>query len=223
MNPRRLVLAGLWRNYRPVLTGFMAVLITGVIVGDIIASRVTDPAPGMWMFFTTAFRYWLGIVGCVTVAVHLRQFVASGITRRDFLAGAALIGVMGAVFYAVVVPLGHGIEYALHGGTGFSASIALREFALTLISCMAAFVTGAAATSGFYRYGTRGGLIFLIPALLPAAVAEILFTLDGDGQLMVRFIPYPVAILVSLAVTALVGRLTRQELHEVAIRRSALG
>ncbi|AGL20433.1 twin-arginine translocation signal domain-containing protein [Actinoplanes sp. N902-109] len=223
MSPRRLVLVSLWRSYRRVLAWFLGILVVGVTIADLVATRVADPAPGIWMYVANAFRWWLAVIAVVLVTSNLRNYVAGGITRRDFLAGAATLLALAAVAFSIVVPLGHGIEYALHGGSGFSAAIALRDFGHTLPACLAAAVTGAAASAGFYRYGARGGLVLLVPALLPAAVTEALLSTDADGQVETRFLPYAAALLVSLTVTAAVAVLNHRELRDVAIRRSGLG
>jgi hypothetical protein len=223
MSPRRLVFVDLWRTYRHVLFWFLGVLVVGVTIADIVARRIADPAPGIWMYVANAFRWWLAVVAVVMVTNNLRNYVVGGITRRDFMAGAAALAVVGSVGFALLVPIGHGIEYALHGGSGFSFAIALRDFGHTLPACLAAFVTGAAASAGFYRYGAWAGLALLIPALLPAAVSEALLSTNGDGQVETRFLPYAAALLLSLTVTAAVALLNHRELRDVAVRRSALG
>ncbi|GAA2545053.1 hypothetical protein GCM10010435_12340 [Winogradskya consettensis] len=223
MNPRRQVTEHLLRTYKSALIGFAGVFVVGVVIADIVAARVADPAPGIWMYVAIAFRYWVGIIAVIFISNNLRQFVAVGVTRRDFMAGATAVGVLASVAFAVFVPLGHGIEYAIHGGSGFSAATGFREFAATLVSCLASFVAGSAACAGIYRFGAWGGLALVIPALLPAAAATIFLTTDSDGQIAADHLSFPLALVVCLVATAAVAVLSHWELKDVTIRRSALG
>ncbi|GAA2472366.1 hypothetical protein [Winogradskya humida] len=223
MNARRQVTEHLLRTYRPVLIWFTGIFVVGVVIADIVAARVADPAPGIWMYVAIAFRYWIGIIAVIFIANNLRQFVAVGVTRRDFMAGALVVGVLASVAFAVLVPLGHGIEYAIHGGSGFSAATGFREFAVTLVACLASFIAGSAACSGIYRFGAWGGLALIIPALLPAAATTIFLPTDSDGQLIAQYLPLSLALTVSLVATAAVTVLSHWELKDATIRRSALG
>jgi hypothetical protein len=230
MNPRTLVAVNLLRIYRPVALWFWAIMVVGIAIGMTVVSRLTDPTFSLWLVVAgAAAKYWLGVVGVLLVSLHLRQFVANGVTRHDLLAGAALFGLMVAVLFALAVPLGHGAEQLLlsagdpvpgrYPTTSFGTG--LREFGHILPASLAFLVTGAAATAGFYRYGAWGGLALLPLAVLPVGAAEALLGVDEHGGFDVRFVPYAAAVLITLIVTGLAGLLVQWELRDVAIRRGA--
>jgi hypothetical protein len=228
MSPRLLVAVNLLRIYRPIALWFLAIMVVGVAIGMTVVSRLTDPTFSLWLVMAgTAARYWLGVVGVLLISLNLRQFVANGITRHDFLAGAALFGLVAAVLFALAVPLGHGAEDLLLGGgeplyPATSLGTGLREFGHILPASLAFLVTGTAAAAGFYRYGAWGGLALLLPALLPVAAAEALLGVDEHGGFDARFLPYAPAALTVLAVTALGGLLVHLTLRDVAIRRATV-
>jgi hypothetical protein len=228
MSPRMLVAVNLLRIYRPLALWFWAAMVVGVAIGMTVVTRLTDPTFSLWLVVAgAAAKYWLGVVGVLVVSMHLRQFVANGITRRDFLAGAALAGLLVAFLFALAVPLGHGAEQLLLSSGGpvperyptTSFGTGLREFGHILPASLAFLVTGAAATAGFYRFGAWGGLALLPLAMLPVVAAEALLGVDEHGGFDVRFVPYAAAALITLAATALGGLLVRREMHAVAIRR----
>jgi len=230
MTPRMLVASGLFRNYRPVLLFFWSTMVLGAAITGIVLRMVTEPTFSPWLMVAgSASKYWLGAVGVMLVSTHLRQFVANGFTRRDFMAGAAIFGLLAAALFALLVPVGHGIEQTLLSLGGplpadygaISVQDGLREFGYQLPGELAFLVTGAVAAAGFYRFGVGGGLLLLIPALLPAAVAEGLFGIDSNADIRTRFVPYAAALLISLVVTALGALLFQRELRHVAIHRTA--
>jgi uncharacterized membrane protein len=230
MNTRRLVAVNLLRIYRPVALWFWGLMIVGVGIGMTAANHFADPGFSLWLVVAgSAAKYWLGVVGVVLVSLHLRQFVANGVTRRDFLAGAAIAGLVTAVLFALAVPLGHAAEQLLMGLSGSvpeqypttSFGTALREFGHILPASLAFVVGGAAASGGFYRFGAWGGLALLPLAVLPVVAAEAMLGVDEQGGFEVRFLPYVWAALITLAMTALAALLFQRELRDVAIRRGA--
>ena len=227
MNQRGKVLTGLNRMYRPISIWFWCTLIVGVAIADVIIETVADPGFSLWLVIAgSAAKYWLGVVGVLLVSTNLRHFVAGGITRRDFLAAASLFGLAACLIFAVIVPVGHGVEAGLRGLNGplpadyphFSVSVALGEFAHQLPSCLAFLVASAAVTAGFYRFGALRGFALLVPALLPVAFAEVFLGIGDEGELGARFLPVAVAVLLTLVVTALVVLLTQRTLRHTAIR-----
>lgn len=228
MNSRRLVAVNLYRIWRPVALWFWVIMTVCVAIGMTALTLTADPSISLWLVMTgSAVKWWLGVLGILLVSLHLRQFVANGITRRDFLAGAALIGLPVAVLFAAAVPVGHGVEQMLMSVFGplpaqyptTSFGTGLREFGHVLPGAVAFLVTGVAATAGFYRFGFWGGMATLPVAVLPVAVVESLLGVDEHGAFDVRFVPYAVALLISLTATAAGVLLYQRELRDVAIRR----
>jgi hypothetical protein len=229
MNDWQRVTAALWRIYRPIGLWFWGVITLCLITIDLLVNGFAEQQASLWLLVAgSAAKYWPAVVGVLLVALQLRSFLANGVTRRHFLAGSAVFGLLVAVAFALLVPIGHGIEYALLSLDGpvaanypaFSATVALAEFGHALPTELAYLVTGAAISAGYYRFGAWGGLFLMLPGLLPMAVAEGLFGLDDHGTVVTRLLPYGLALLASLAITALVGLLFRQVMRDVPIRRA---
>lgn len=228
MSQTRLVALTLLRIYRPIALWFWAAMIVCVGVGMTVVTVLTDPDFSLWLIIAgAAAKYWLGVVGVMLVSLHLRQFVANGVTRHDFLSGAALAGVLVAVGFAAALPLGHGAEQLLLTLTGTlpeqypttSFGTALREFGHLLPATLAFLVSGGAVSAGFYRFGAWGGFLLLPLAVLPVAAAEALLGVDEHGGFEVRFVPFAAAVLITLTATALAAVLYQREMRDVAIRR----
>jgi hypothetical protein len=227
MTTHRLVAATLLSIYRPVVLWFWTTMTVCAVVGMTAIALRSEPSFSLWLLMAgSAAKYWLGVVGATLVSLNLRQFVANGITRREFLAGAAIFGLLATVVFAVAVVAGHGVEQLLLGLDGplpagyptMTPGSALREFGQILPSALAFLVAGAAVTAGFYRFGAWGGLALLPPAVLPLAAAETLFGLDASLGFAVRFVPYAAAVLITLAVTAFGVLLYQRVLRDVTIR-----
>ncbi|AGZ45581.1 hypothetical protein [Actinoplanes friuliensis] len=228
MSRYRLVTSELFRTYRPVALWFWSIMIVGVAIGSTVVNLVTEPKFSLWLVVVGASaKWWLGVVGVLLVSLHLRQFVANGITRRDFMTGMAVFGLAGSLLTALIVPIGHALEQLLLGIAGplppdypaLSAGAAALEFGHVLPASLAFFVAGATATAGFYRYGAWGGLALVVPAVLPIGFAEVLLGVDQHGGFDSRFVPYAAAAALSLVVTGLVALLHEREMRHVAIRR----
>jgi hypothetical protein len=230
MSPHLLVATSLLRIYRPVAAWFWVTMIVCVSIGMTVVIRLTDPTFSLWLIIAgAAAKYWLGVVGILLVSLHLRQFVANGITRHDFLTGVAVAGLVVAVLFALAVPLGHAAEQLALSLAGplperyptTSAGTALQEFGHILPAAMAFLAGGAAASAGFYRFGVWGGLALLPVAVLPVFAAEALLGVDQHGGFDTRFLPYTAAALITLALTAFGALLFHLHVRDVAIRRGA--
>jgi hypothetical protein len=226
----RLVAKTLFRVYRPVAVWFLGAVTVLAGVGMTIVNHVADPPFSLWLLIVaSAVKYWVLCLGILLVSMNLRQFVTNGVTRRDFVIGSGVFGLSIAVFFAILVPLGHGVENALlsiSGGTppGYpqlSASTALREFGYVLPSELAFLVSGLAVTAGFYRYGAWPGILLLIPSLIPMGVVEALLGVGERGELDTRFLSYAGALSAAVVVTALIVVLYHRVMRDVAIRRAA--
>jgi hypothetical protein len=229
MSPWRLVATSMVRIYRPIVLAFVLTVAVGDLIGVTVISWAVQPGFSLWvMIFGTGARYWLGIVGVMVVAMHLRQFIANGITRRDFTRGAGVAGLVLAVLLAALVPIGHALEMGYLHLIGVAArypdltvGLALSEFGHTLASGLAFLVSGLAVTAGFYRFGGWPGLVFLLPGLVPLGVAESLLSLGEQGRLDTRLVPNAQAVLITLAATAVIAVLYRLLTRDVPIRRTA--
>jgi hypothetical protein len=220
----------LFRIYRPVVLWFVIVLIVGIAVAEAVVTRFTEPNFSLWLLVAGAApKYWLMVIGIVLVTMQLRQYVSNGVTRRDFRTGAGAFGLILAVLFALWVPLGHGIESALLGMDGdlpagyppFSMAVAVREFGYALPGALAFLAAGIAVSAGFYRYGLWPGLLVLVPGVLPVVATEAFLGIDDHGGLSTLFVPYAVALALTLVVTVLAAVVNHLLLRDVAIRRTA--
>jgi hypothetical protein len=223
------VTMALFRIYRPIAAWFLGIVVVVVTVGSTIFSHVSPQHVSLWLIIVGfGSKYWLGVVAVMLISMQLRSFVANGISRRAFLAGAGVFSLLAALFFALLGPIGHAVEYLLLSlfvqlpadYPAVSLSAGLGQFGHALPANLAFLVTGAAVTAGFYRFGGLLGLPVMIPGLVPIGVAEGLFNFDDGGDMTTRFLPYAVALLLSLAATAAGALLLRFQVRDVAIRRT---
>lgn len=229
-DPRRLVTAVLLRAHRPSALLFWGVMLTGVtaavVVNEVLTSRWhLDDDP--WLLLAgTAGKYWMLVMGVSLVAVNLRTFVANGITRRTFVAGAAGFGLLAVVGFALVLMVGTLVEQPVlrltdPGAPTVSSGYAGTALAHHLPMLLAYLISGVLMGAGFYRFGSRIGAALLIPAVVPLVLTETLIGSDVPAGDVPPAVPYPAALAICLAVMAvgLIG--ARRLLADVAIRRTA--
>ena len=226
-----LVAKSLAKIYRPVIIAVWSIIALIVVLVTSVLAAVYEVRYSLWLIIAgQAMKWWLLVFGVLAVAPHLRLYVSNGVTRRDFLAGAALFGGLTAVAYALIVVVGHGIERLVWTAFGtppatyppFSALDGLREFGHFLPGALGCLVTGALIAAGFYRFTWWIGLLLTIPGLLPLAVADGMLGLYAAVEAPApRLLPYPAALAFSLTVTVIGALLLHREMHDVAIRRTA--
>jgi hypothetical protein len=224
------VVRALIRIYRPIALWGLGLMALGIAAGTTVADSVGHLQISLWLIVAgTGAKYWLAVIGVLVISLSLKTFVANGVTRRAFLTGATVFGLGLALIVTLLAPIGHLIEWSLISlftevparYPEFTMSAAASEFGHLLPGNLAMIVSGAAVTAGYYRFGGLGGLLAMIPGLLPMAVAEGLFTFDDQGTtITTRFLPYAAALLLSLAVSVLGAMLLRREIRDVAIRRT---
>lgn len=225
------VARSLFRVHRPIVAWFWSLIALAAVVVNVTLARFTDSGRSIWLLITgQAVQWWLLVVGVLLVALHLRLYVAQGITRRGFLLGAGLFGGVTAVLFAVLVPVGHGVErlvWAAFGGPPadypvFSAAEAVREFGYVLPGALGGLVSGALIAAGFYRFSWWAGLLLTLPGALPVLVAGGLFGLyDPAAGPSPRWLPFAAALAVSLLVTAVGAVLLHLQMRDATIRRAA--
>jgi hypothetical protein len=225
------VTRALIRIYRPIALWGLSIAVLMIAVGTTVVDSRGHLPISLWLIVAgTGAKYWLGVIGGLVIAMQLKTFVANGVTRRAFLAGATVFGLGLSLVVTLLAPLGHLLEWSLIGlftdvpgrYPVFTFSTGLSEFGHLLPGNLALIVSGAAVTAGYYRFGGLGGLVAMVPGLLPMSVSGWLFTFDDQGRTVTaQFLPYAAALLLSLAVSALGVVLLRQEVRDVAIRRTA--
>ena len=220
------VYKALLRIHRPIILWFAVIVLAVEAIGVVIITSATDLQFSLWLAIAgSAVKYWTLVIGIMLVAMHLRQFVANGVTRREFVAGAALFMLTVAGGFAVAVVLGHCLESAVAGAIGeraagypvLSAGGLLGELGRVLPQAIAWPLSGALIAVGFYRFRAWLGLIVMVAGALPAAVAGGLVSLDEQGHVR-DLLPYAPALLIWLVVTGLGAVALHLLTRDVAIR-----
>jgi hypothetical protein len=225
------VARSLFRIYRPVALWFWSIVTLVTVITTAVLAGVDEVGVSLWFLIAgQGMKWWLLILGVLLVAVHLKLYVANGVTRRDFLIGAGVFGGLSAVVFALMVPLGHGVERLVWTAFGtppdsypvFTAGAALREAGHLLPGALGSLVTGALIAAGFYRFDWRIGLLLILPGALPLVVADGLLGLYAAAEMPApRLLPFAAGFVLSLAVTVLGALALRREMRDVTIRRTA--
>ncbi len=225
------VARSLFRIYRPVALWFWSVITVAVVVTTAALARFYEVKVSLWMVIAgQAMKWWLLVVGVLLVATHLKLYVTNGVTRRGYLAGAGLFGGISAVLFALMLPIGHGIERLVWTAFGtppdtypaFTAGGALRELGHFLPGALGCLISGALIAAGFYRFNWWKGLLLIIPGVVPLVVADGLLGLYAAAEVPApRLLPFAAGLTLSLAVTAVGAWALRLELRDVTIRRTA--
>ena len=224
------VARSLFRFYRlPALTT-LGVIVVVVVVASVVAARVARVELSLWELITgQATKYWLLVLG-LSLATQLKLHVANGVTRRRFLLGAGLFGLITAVSFAALVPIGRGVEWLVRNALGvaangypdFSFGEALRDFAHYAPGAVGWLITGALVAAGFYRYSWWAGLLLIVPFALPLAIPETLLGLYAAVDTPVaRFLPFAAGLTLSLLASAAGAVVLRLVTRDVAIRPTA--
>jgi hypothetical protein len=225
MSDVRVVFVTLLGFYRWIASGFVAAMVLVTVVGDLLLSRTPFVRYSLWMTISAhGAKYWLGVVAVMTVTMHLRPYVAAGLSRRAFLTGAgAFLGAAGLAL-SVLMVVGHLVEQSVvHRGPTYPTLTAGHlgvEFLHELVTVLAYAAAGAAITAGYYRFGGFFGLLLMIPAAVPVVVAGEVLELGPHGATIAKLLPYGPALAVTAVATALVAALGLRELRDTPIRRN---
>jgi hypothetical protein len=171
------VARSLLRTYLPVMLVFVAIALIVSAGVFTIAITAGDTSYDSWVTAGAAPGWWFFVIGTLLPTVHLRLIVAAGVTRRDFLRGAALAALVTVPAFALVSVAGYILKELVLSGSerpdlagGLGAGEVLTVFAGTLVMFAGFAVSGTLIGAGFYRYGGWPGLAVMLPAFLPAAV-----------------------------------------------------
>jgi hypothetical protein len=221
MSDVRVVFVTLLRFYRWIGLGFVTAMVLVTVVGDLLLSRSGDVPYSLWTTVSAhGAKYWLGVVAVMTVTMHLRPYVAAGLTRRAFLTGSAVFLVVAGVALSVLETAGHAMEQTIVQRGGSYPVLTGAEFAHVLVTVLAYAAAGAAITAGYYRFGWLRGLLLTVPAVVPVLLSEGLLGLGPYGATIVRVLPLGLALAVILVAAVLVAAMADRELRGACIRRT---
>ena len=223
------VSTALFRIYRPIAGWFGGILVAVLAASTAYTAGFAGTRFSLWLTIAnSAAKYWLLVVGIILISMQFRQFVANGVTRREFLAGLAVFGPALAVGFAVVVPLGHAVETGVLDLIGrlppeypvCTFGAALVEFGRVLPQAMAFFVSGTLIAAGFYRFRPWTGVALIIPGALPLGIGQGLLGFDDRGIAADAW-PYAAALAVAVLVIAAGAVGIYAVMRDVPIRRTA--
>jgi hypothetical protein len=219
----------LFRFYRPMILIFSGILLVGELVGVTVAVINGRLNYSWWLVFSNAgVRCWLVIVGLVLVGIQLKQFVSNGVTRHEFVAGAAKFMLIMSVGYAAAEALGHGLESWLVGladqrSPSYPVATAgqiLGDFGHALPGTLAWPLSGALIAVGFYRYKPLVGVAVMLLGAVPAVAVDYLLRIDGKGEVISRG-PFALALIAALVIIAAGAVAFQRVMSDVPIRRTA--
>ncbi|WP_033343904.1 hypothetical protein [Catenuloplanes japonicus] len=228
------VAVSLFRRLWPVYAVFAALLVTVVaVVGTLIGTygSLTDSA---WNIGAASTTKWLvGSIGFILLPSYLRQYVANGVTRREFLGGGLLFGIGSAAGFALLVLAGFGVERLIYGATGLmdgltepypvhSAGSAVAVLVRAFLIYLAHICTAWLVAVGFYRYGALTGLLLIPPSLVPAFGSELFFGTEwspvGGVDLLGLDLPFAASALLTAVLVVAGCAIVHQLGRAVAIR-----
>lgn len=204
--------------------GWAFVVFAGLLVGTVTLVGTLIAVHGSlstsaWNVGVASTTKWLiGSIGLMLGPVYLRHYVANGVTRREFLRGGLLFGIGVCAAFALLALAGFGVERAVLGAAGLmdgltapypvhSAGTAVAVLARAFLIYLAHFCSGWLLGACFYRYGAFLGLVAILPCVIPAFGAELVFGTEWgpvDAVTVVGGPELPVAV-AALLTAALIG------------------
>ncbi|SNY13641.1 hypothetical protein [Paractinoplanes atraurantiacus] len=224
------VFSTLFRLYRPILLIFWGIMLVVEVIGLVVIDHAVGPNKfSFWIVMAgAAIKYWPLVAGILVISLHMKLFVANGITRGEFLGGMGMFAVGLTALFAALVVAGHAVESTLLGALDLRAATypvftldgALSEFGHLLPGSMAYMVTGMLVTAGFYRWNPWIGVPLIIPGAIPLAVSDNLVRFDQFGETLHR-LPYGPAVVITLTVVVAGFLVLYSVMRDTPIRRTS--
>lgn len=174
-------------------------------------------------------KYILFTMGIILLSTQFGMYVAVGVTRRQIVTAILIATVVAVTVIAVLVLVCYFVERALYSAGGVMATLedpypmaTLGQVPYLFLQNWFVFfghlISGFLVVAGFLRLRGVGGTLFLLPALLPAVIAEMAFGAPWVGMGLNVLLGFPtpplpiataIAAVVSLAGTGALYGLTR--------------
>ena len=231
-HPALRVLRSLVRIYTKVAAWYWGIILAIVVVLVAAVAVLGEVRISGWSSITTsAVKYWILAIGVMMSTVHLRFYVANGITRRHFTHGVGLFGVVFVTAFALVGLLGHAVERPIYDAAGWlrgldepylvnSVADAGLYLARALPLHLVHFVAGVLIGIGFHRFGPWLGMALIPPFGALVVLAELGFGSEWNPSLTDGPVPLAVASLGALALAVLAGLGARALLATVPLNRT---
>ena len=157
-------------------------LYAGVVVAIVVVGSLTVPKLSILDLTTMPPRYWLLGVGAVFPSAMLRVYIAHGVTRARLARGASTAALVVGSLLALIMAAAFATEHLIYRGNGWdlpvrghlfesasSFGLVFGEFAVVyLVHFLAGWTIGLL----FLRMDRMSAILLLVPAYLPAVLAE---------------------------------------------------
>ncbi|MGH8876953.1 MAG: hypothetical protein ACRD0P_06390 [Stackebrandtia sp.] len=171
---------------------FWGLMYTVFLTAGIIVHLTAGLHDSVWAGARWWPQYFIFAHGVMTTAVYLRIFVSHGVTRRAFILGGTGFGLAIAVASGVAIQLGFVVERGVLNSVGGTQTTYMEDLASSPLRMLtsafefsalyaAYFFAGWLIATVFYRRGVVGGLLVIVPSVVPALVLEV--TQWGVGPL----------------------------------------
>lgn len=228
-SPARLIAVALLHKHRSVLLLVGTVLLIGAVAAvaadhDLGLERQVEDL--WWAAAGIAVKFGSMVIGSTLVTVHLRPFVANGITRHAFVAGAAGFGLLVAAGSTALVAAGVVLQTVTRGILGLDSAGRMSGddlavwcgHALPLV--LAYLVSGLLFGAARHQGGLWAALGLAVLALAPILFAEALLPTDDATNSEGSPLGYAFASAICLVVTGLGFVVARRVIGAVAIPRT---
>ena len=174
-------------------------------------------------------RVFMLVIGLNSVSGFLVYFVKNGVTRKDYFYGAAAA----SAAVALAIALSAGIASLLLPWKGIASEPPLigswaGSVAAYVLNLLVFYAAGWLIGSGFYRFDSNGGVLYIILAVLLSVVIDVLWNLefDGIGKLLFRIsgfdaawhFPFAASVLGTLLLFGLMLWIVRMTTKRVRVK-----
>jgi hypothetical protein len=170
-----------WLGYTWAITAVVFAVVMALIirVGGHLDSSLWESAGASWQ------RYVIFAAGVSTLPSFLAMFVGNGVTRSQLSASSTVSMVVVATAGTMFVIAGFVAEGLIVGSVGWTQAMddgypaaSAGEYVVLALRYAVIFSTWFSAGwligTGFYRYGTLGGIALIIPFAVPVLLCELL-------------------------------------------------
>jgi hypothetical protein len=167
--------------------------------------------------FDSTAMYLPLIIGLIFTTIHLPIFVAHGVTRRNFFIGTVWFAIGFSLVSSMALTVGYGIEHLLYSVYRLSDTLTSPHlfsstsqlpviFGESMLLMLAYLCTGWLIGTGFRKFGL-GGLLFLVPAVVPLVGTAVLCRVGWLGSaanaIGIARPPTAIGVSVSILITVL--------------------
>ena len=209
MTPSAVVASSLARGARQFLAVIVGIQVLAVLVLAIVNGSIHDPiTESVWEWPGVVWiRYPIGAFGGAMMASTLLPFLANGVTRRQYLRGAALFALYIAGIVVAVGIGGYAVERIIYAAGGWDTDLVSQapvHLATVYLLLSAAYiVTGALIGAGYMRWSPARASWMITPFCVPAVAAELLLGTLWGGVAIPRDADRWLSLLISGPAVAL--------------------